>query len=195
MLTFEPAINQMITESFISHISDEIFSVTTQMQQEEIEHVEEVEQQSGQIQSTTVCLDEATIIEQDVDEEEIEEELEQELEQEEEDDGVFTLELSEASDCEDKEYLGENHLNIILCYLCHRFDSLFILSFVIAEFVSAQTSCPYPGLFVCNLCRKEFKHSKWLQTHMKSHSNWIKVTIDISCRIWFFSISFYFNNK
>lgn len=44
-----------------------------------------------------------------------------------------------------------------------------------AEFVSAQTSCPYPGLFVCNLCRKEFKHSKWLQTHMKSHSNWIKV--------------------
>lgn len=81
------------------------------MQQEEIEHVEEVEEQSGHIQSTTVCLDEATIIEQD--EEEIEEELE------EEDDGIFTLELSEASECEDKEYLGiikkkfiRNHLNL-----------------------------------------------------------------------------------
>lgn len=71
------------------------------MQQEEIEHVEEVEQQSGHIQSTTVCLDEATIIEQD-EEEEIEEEIE-----EEEVDEMFTLELSEASECEDKEYLGE----------------------------------------------------------------------------------------
>lgn len=80
--------------------TDEIFSVTTQMQQEEIEHVEEVEQQSGQIQSTTVCLDEATIIEQD--EEEIEEEIE-----EEEVDGMFTLELEDQSECEDKEYLGK----------------------------------------------------------------------------------------
>lgn len=82
--------------------TDEIFSVTTQMQQEEIEHVEEVEQQSGHIQSTTVCLDEATIIEQDEEEEEIEEEIE-----EEEVDEMFTLELSEASECEDKEYLGK----------------------------------------------------------------------------------------
>lgn len=72
------------------------------MQQEEIEHVEEVDDESGHIHGTTVCLDEATIIEQD--EEEIEEELE--LEEEEEDDGVFTLELSEGSECEDKEYLG-----------------------------------------------------------------------------------------
>lgn len=83
---------------FVSKFTDEIFSVTTQMQQEEIEHVEEVEQQSGQIQ----CLDEATIIEQD-EEEEIEEEIE-----EEEVDGMFTLELDEASEeCEDKEYLGK----------------------------------------------------------------------------------------
>lgn len=76
------------------------------MQQEEIEHVEEVEQsQADQIQNATVCLDESTIIEQD--EEEIEEEIQEE--EEEEDDGVFTLELSEGSDCEDKEYLGEIH--------------------------------------------------------------------------------------
>lgn len=78
-------------------ILDEIFSVTTAMQQEEIEHVEEVEQQSEHLEQ---CLDESTIIEQD------EEEIEEEMEEEEEDDGVFTLELSEGSDCEDKEYLG-----------------------------------------------------------------------------------------
>lgn len=70
------------------------------MQQEEIEHVEEVEHQSGHIQST-VCLDEATIIEQD--EEEIEEEIEEEEEEVEE---MFTLELAEDPECEDKEYLG-----------------------------------------------------------------------------------------
>lgn len=159
--------------------TDEIFSVTTQMQQEEIEHVEEVEQQSGHIQSTTVCLDEATIIEQDEEEEEIEEEIE-----EEEVDEMFTLELSEASECEDKEYLGKSNIlpeNHIRCHFC---DLLFVFT---AEFVSAQTSCPYPGLFVCNLCRKEFKHSKWLQTHMKSHSNWIKVSIIIHLRYSSFS--------
>lgn len=73
------------------------------MQQEEIEHVEEVEQQSQaeQIQNATVCLDESSIIEQD------EEEIEEEIQEEEVDDGVFTLELSEGSDCEDKEYLGK----------------------------------------------------------------------------------------
>lgn len=81
----------------LSFVSDEIFAVTSQMQQEEIEHVEEVEQQPGQIH----CLDEATIIEQD-EEDEIEEEIEEDEE------GMFTLELSEASECEDKEYLGEH---------------------------------------------------------------------------------------
>lgn len=79
-------------------VSDEIFSVTTQMQQEEIEHVEEVEQHSGQIE----CLDEGTIIEQD--EEEI---VEEEEIEEEEVDEIFTLELDEAEECEDKEYLGK----------------------------------------------------------------------------------------
>lgn len=135
------------------------------MQQEEIEHVEEVEQQPGHIH----CLDEATIIEQD-EEDEIEEEIEEDEE------GLFTLELSEASECEDKEYLGEwlsLSFSLSRCHLSIKMLMFFIC--IVAEFVSAQTSCPYPGLFVCNLCRKEFKHSKWLQTHMKSHSNWIKV--------------------
>lgn len=76
------------------------------MQQEEIEHVEEVEQQSGH---TTVCLDEATIIEQD---EEEEEEIEEEIEEEEVDE-MFTLELDEASECEDKEYLGEKYASVL----------------------------------------------------------------------------------
>lgn len=144
--------------------------MTTQaiQQEEEIEHEEEVEQQSNHIQNA-VCLDEATIIEQ-------EEELEDEEYEEEPDDGVFTLEISEGSDCEDKEYLGKKIVYFMLIDQCVQWS---FLSFFSAEFVSAQTSCPYPGLFVCNLCRKEFKHSKWLQTHMKSHSNWIKVTIFI----------------
>lgn len=44
----------------------------------------------------------------------------------------------------------------------------------LAEFMNYQTSCPSPGRFVCNLCRKEFSQKKWLQTHMSSHSNWLK---------------------
>lgn len=85
--------------------------MTTQaIQQEEIEHEETVEQQtqSNHIQST-VCLDEATIIEQEELEEE-EEEYEEEQQLEEEEDGMFTLELSEGSDCEDKEYLGKYYM-------------------------------------------------------------------------------------
>lgn len=72
-----------------------------------------------------------------------------------EDGGVtFTLAVSDAeSETEDKQYLD---------------------SFISAEFITLQTSCPSPGRFVCNLCHKEFKHSKWLRSHMKSHSNWIK---------------------
>ena len=133
---------------------DEIFSVTTQaIQQEEIEHEEEVVQQ-GTIEAGTVCISAdgttTTVGAIEEHEEEVEEEVEQELEQEE---GVYTLELCEESNVdEDKQYM--------------------------AEFISLQTSCPYPGLFVCNLCRKEFKHSKWLQTHMKQHSNWLKVSCD-----------------
>ncbi|XP_055386117.1 zinc finger protein 813 [Condylostylus longicornis] len=44
----------------------------------------------------------------------------------------------------------------------------------IAEFINSQITCLGPGQYACNLCRKEFKQVKWLQTHMKSHSNWIK---------------------
>lgn len=45
---------------------------------------------------------------------------------------------------------------------------------LLAEFMAQQTRCEGPGRYVCNLCRKEFKHHKWLTSHMKSHSNWIK---------------------
>ncbi|XP_058464105.1 chorion transcription factor Cf2 [Malaya genurostris] len=44
----------------------------------------------------------------------------------------------------------------------------------LAEFMAYQTSCPSPGRYLCNLCRKEFTQPKWLQTHMSSHSNWLK---------------------
>lgn len=43
----------------------------------------------------------------------------------------------------------------------------------LAEFMSQQTTC-HEGRFTCNLCRKEFSQEKWLQTHMSSHSNWLK---------------------
>lgn len=76
--------------------------MTTQaIQQEEIEHEEEVEQQNHSNHIQTTILDEATIIEQ--------EELEEEELEEEHDETIFTLELSEGSDCEDKEYLGNLH--------------------------------------------------------------------------------------
>ncbi|CAO1441551.1 unnamed protein product [Diamesa serratosioi] len=45
---------------------------------------------------------------------------------------------------------------------------------ILAEFLQAQTRCEGPGKHICNLCRKEFKHQKWLHSHMKSHINWIK---------------------
>ena len=48
---------------------------------------------------------------------------------------------------------------------------------LMASFITSQTSCPEPGRHVCNLCQKEFRFSKWLHNHMKSHSNWIKVGI------------------
>ncbi|XP_055709048.1 zinc finger and BTB domain-containing protein 17 [Phlebotomus papatasi] len=79
------------------------------------------------------------------DESQIIEEVEEEEEEQQE---TYTLTVSDTEEQEDKEYL--------------------------AEFISLQTSCPSPGRYICNLCRKEFKHSKWLHTHMKQHSNWIK---------------------
>lgn len=45
---------------------------------------------------------------------------------------------------------------------------------LLAEFLAQQTHSE-PGRHVCNLCNQEFKHQKWLWSHMKSiHSNWIK---------------------
>lgn len=45
---------------------------------------------------------------------------------------------------------------------------------LLAEFLAQQTHSE-PGKHVCNLCNQEFKHQKWLNSHMKSiHINWIK---------------------
>ena len=45
---------------------------------------------------------------------------------------------------------------------------------LLAEFLAQQTHSE-PGKHVCNLCNQEFKHMKWLHSHMKSiHNNWIK---------------------
>lgn len=45
---------------------------------------------------------------------------------------------------------------------------------LLAEFLAQQTHSE-PGKHVCNLCNQEFKHKKWLHSHMKSiHINWIK---------------------
>lgn len=43
----------------------------------------------------------------------------------------------------------------------------------LADFMTQQTT-QHDGRFICNLCRKEFSQEKWLQTHMSSHSNWLK---------------------
>ncbi|EDS41371.1 conserved hypothetical protein [Culex quinquefasciatus] len=45
----------------------------------------------------------------------------------------------------------------------------------LADFMTQQTT-QHDGRFICNLCRKEFSQEKWLQTHMSSHSNWLKAT-------------------
>lgn len=83
---------------FPLHRTDEIFSVTQTIQQEEIEQEEVIEHSQESIQTTTVCVDEAgDIIEEDG---EIEEE-------EEDEEAVFALALSEDSECEDKEYMGK----------------------------------------------------------------------------------------
>ncbi|CRL05014.1 CLUMA_CG018042, isoform A [Clunio marinus] len=45
---------------------------------------------------------------------------------------------------------------------------------LLAEFLAQQTHSE-PGKHKCNLCNQEFKHHKWLHSHMKSiHINWIK---------------------
>lgn len=46
---------------------------------------------------------------------------------------------------------------------------------LLAEFLSQHTHVEGPTRYICNLCQHEFKHMKWLETHMKTvHSNWIK---------------------
>ena len=48
-----------------------------------------------------------------------------------------------------------------------------------AEFLKFQTESQSVYKHICKLCRKEFRHVKWLHTHMKSHSNWIKANIKV----------------
>lgn len=76
---------------------DEIFSVTQTIQQEDIEQEEVIEQ------TTTVCVDEVG----DIIEEETGEIFEEQEEHEEHDEAVYTLTISEDSDCIDKEYMGK----------------------------------------------------------------------------------------
>lgn len=134
---------------------------------EEIEEVEELEE-----------LDEVEDVEE-VDCDQMIEHISEELEEEDEQssqihnavgDAVYTVDLDEDDSVdEDREYIGDSRLT-----KSNQFTNLYVFA---AEFISKQTSCPYPGKFICNLCRQEFKYSRWLQTHMKSHSNWIKVRL------------------
>lgn len=46
---------------------------------------------------------------------------------------------------------------------------------LLAQFITQHTHSENPGKHICNLCQQEFKHVKWLESHMKTiHSNWIK---------------------
>lgn len=46
---------------------------------------------------------------------------------------------------------------------------------VIEDFIQSQQYGGEPGKYACSLCAQEFKHLKWLQSHLKSiHINWIK---------------------
>lgn len=45
---------------------------------------------------------------------------------------------------------------------------------LLVEFMANQTTTR-DNMHICNLCQNSFKHVKWLQSHMKSHSNWMKV--------------------
>lgn len=117
-------------------------------------HQDHDEQEEHEIEEHELEQDHDLELEQEQ-EQELEHELEHtqetiEIHEEELEEGVtYTLAISDDSDQEDKQY--------------------------IAEFITLQTSCPSPGRFICNLCHKEFKHNKWLRSHMKQHSNWIKV--------------------
>lgn len=46
---------------------------------------------------------------------------------------------------------------------------------LLLEFLSQHTITEAPNKHICNLCQQEFKHLKWLESHMKTiHTNWIK---------------------
>lgn len=47
----------------------------------------------------------------------------------------------------------------------------------LVEFISSQVSMPMPGKYLCNLCQKEFRQYRWMENHLKSHSNWIRVSL------------------
>lgn len=116
------------------------------------------------------------IEEEHPDDEEEEEEEEDEEQQQTENEEPYCL-----SDCEtddEEKQLGTSHV----CSTEVRYFTHLLLS-TSAEFMAHQTSCPSPGRYVCNLCRKEFSQPKWLQTHMSSHSNWLKVRYERLCHI------------
>lgn len=99
------------------------------------------------------------------------EEEEDEEEDEEEQQQVEIEETFYLSDCESDD--EEKQLGIY--YNISQKPTCLLSDISSAEFMAHQTSCPSPGRYVCNLCRKEFSQPKWLQTHMSSHSNWLKV--------------------
>lgn len=48
---------------------------------------------------------------------------------------------------------------------------------LLAEFLAQQTNSE-PGRYSCNLCNQEFKHQRWLTSHLKTiHQNWIKANM------------------
>lgn len=82
--------------------------MTQTIQQEDIEQEEVIEQ------TTTVCVDEVGDIIEEETSEIFEEQEEQEEEQEDNEEAVYTLTLSDDSDCIDKEYMGTDALLLFL---------------------------------------------------------------------------------
>ncbi|XP_058831104.1 zinc finger and SCAN domain-containing protein 2 [Topomyia yanbarensis] len=133
-----------------------------QQQQHQQQQLHEQELQEDEVEESLIKDGpESDFGEQDDDQIDNDEMIEEELHEEEE------AELDAEMDMEaDLEHL-EEELYISDCESDDDEKQL-------AEFMTYQTSCPSPGRYVCNLCRKEFSQPKWLQTHMSSHSNWLK---------------------
>lgn len=123
---------------------------------QQLQHLEEVQEDESEESHLKECQDSDSGEHDDsqIDNEEMVEE--EQLEEEEED-----VELEAEVEEVDEEYYITD---------CETDDE----EKQLAEFMTYQTSCPSPGRYVCNLCRKEFSQPKWLQTHMSSHSNWLK---------------------